>query len=108
MSRRDTSRGVQGRRPVVQFASFNHPVLDVPLADVLRADIALPLQHLLKIYTVGSFLRAWENPAAQPSITHLFDSADDAHSAAALCATWAGWTNAALPAGSAAGWMRAD
>lgn len=87
---------------------FNHPVLDVSLADVLRPDIALPLQQLMRIYTVGSFLRAWENPIAQPQIQHLFDSAEHAHSAIALCATWAGWASAALPAGSAAGWMRAD
>ena len=92
----------------MRFDQFNHPVLDVPLADVLRPEIALPLQHLLKLYTVGGFLHAWENPAAQTHIEGLFDTAEHAHSAAALCATWAGWTNAALPAESAAGWMRAD
>lgn len=90
------------------FETFHHPVLDVSLMDVLRPDIALPMQHLLKIYTVGSFLRAWENPAAQSRIQHLFDSAEHAHSAATLCATWAGWANAALPADATRTWMRAD
>lgn len=88
---------------------FNHPVLDVPLSDVLRPEIALTLQHLLKLYTVGGFLQAWENPTSQTHIAHMFETAEHAHSAAALCATWAGWTNAALPAASATtGWMRAD
>ena len=90
------------------FGQVKHPVLDVPLADVLRPEIALSLGHLMKIYTVGSFLRAWGNPAAQVSIQHLFDTAEHAHQAATLCSTWAGWGFAALPAEHAAAWMRAD
>ncbi len=85
----------------------NHPVLDLPLTDVLRPEIALPLQHMLKIYTIGSFLRAWDNPASQAHIQHLFDSAEQAHQAATLCATWAGWGNAVLPA-HPTHWIRAD
>ena len=44
------------------FGQIKHPVLDVPLTDVFRPEIALSLQHLMKIYTVGSFLRAWGEP----------------------------------------------
>lgn len=94
------------------FANYvNHPILDLPLTDVLRPEIALPLQQMLKIYTVGSFLRAWGNPVSQEHIEHLFDSAEQAHQAATLCATWAGWGQAVLPATEAiphVGWMRAD
>ena len=90
------------------FGQAKHPVLGLPLTEVFRPEIALSLQHLMKIYTVGSFLRAWANPAAQAHIQHLFDTAEHANQAAALCATWAGWGFAALPASHAATWMRAD
>jgi len=87
--------------------TFNHPILDLPLTDVLRPEIALSLQHVLKIYTVGSFLRAWDDPGSQRNIAGLFDSAEQAHHAATLCATWAGWTQAALPA-PAVGWWASE
>ena len=77
---------------------YRTQILGLPLNEVLRPEIALPLQHLLKIYTVGSFLRAWENPNQHPHITPLFDSAEQAHQVAVLCATWAGWRMTALPA----------
>jgi hypothetical protein len=93
---------------VVVFGQVKHPVLELPLTEIFRPEIALSLQHLLKIYTVGSFLRAWGNPAAQAHIQHLFDTAEQAHQAATLCATWAGWGFAALPASHAVAWMRAD
>ena len=34
---------------------MRNPVLDVPLTQVIRQDIALPLQHL-RVYTVGGLL----------------------------------------------------
>ncbi len=86
---------------------FGTAILEMPLTEVLRPEIALPLQHLLKIYTIGSFLKAWDNPNHQQNIAHLFDSTEQAHQAILLCATWAGWSKAALPA-SPQGWMRAD
>jgi hypothetical protein len=91
----------------MDFMDTKAQILDLPLNEVIRPEIALPLQHMLKIYTVGSFLRAWENPASQPHIAHLFASAAEAHQAVALCATWAGWSNVALPASNQK-WMRAD
>jgi hypothetical protein len=92
----------------VNFGLFNHPVLDLPLTEVLRPEIALSLQQMLKIYTIGSFLRAWDNPAAQAHIEHLFDNAEQALHAATLCTTWVGWGNVVLPAMQQQGWMRGD
>src|SRR5438270_486174 len=39
-----------------------NPVLDLPLSSVMRPEIALPLQHVLNLYTVGSLLKAWRSP----------------------------------------------
>ena len=35
-----------------------NPILDWPLTTVMRQEIALPLQHVLHVYTVGNFLAA--------------------------------------------------
>jgi hypothetical protein len=43
-------------------SSSRHPVLDLALVDVMRSEIALPLQHVLKLHTVGNLLTAWRNP----------------------------------------------
>jgi hypothetical protein len=67
-----------------------NPVLDVPLSAVIRTEIALPLQHVLKLYTVGSLLKAWRNPKNHRSIEQLFDSPEQARHAVAVCATWLG------------------
>jgi hypothetical protein len=67
-----------------------NPVLEVPLTEVMRTEIALPLQHVLHLYTVGQFLRAWRNPKNHKSIEQVFDSPEQAHHAAAVCATWIG------------------
>jgi hypothetical protein len=67
-----------------------NPVLDVPLSAVIRAEIALPLQHVLKLYTVGSLLKAWRNPRNHPSIEQVFESPEQARHALAVCATWLG------------------
>jgi hypothetical protein len=67
-----------------------NPVLDLPLCDVMRSEIALPLQHVLHLYTVGNFLSAWRNPRNQRSIEQVFDSPQQARHAAAVCAAWLG------------------
>jgi hypothetical protein len=69
-----------------------NPILDVPLTQVLRAEIALPLQQVLHLYTVGNFLRAWKSPKTQRSIEQLFDTPSQARHAAQVCATWLGVT----------------
>jgi hypothetical protein len=67
-----------------------NPILDLPLNQVLRPEIALPLQQVLHVYTVGNFLRAWKSPKVQRSIEQLFDTPSQARHAAQVCATWLG------------------
>lgn len=67
-----------------------NPVLDLPLHEVMRPEIALTLQHVLQLYTVGSFLHAWRSPKNQKSIEQVFDTPQQARHAAAVCATWLG------------------
>jgi hypothetical protein len=58
--------------------------------DIMRFEIALPLQQMLHLYNVGNFLKAWGNPKNQRSIEEVFDSPEQAHHAAAVCAAWLG------------------
>ena len=67
-----------------------NPILDLPLNEFMRSEIALPLQHVLKLYTVGSFLNAWRNPKNHRSIEQVFDSPQQARHAIATCAAWLG------------------
>jgi hypothetical protein len=67
-----------------------NPVLELPIDQVMRPEIALPLQHVLKIYTVGNFLDAWRSPRSQKSIEQIFDTPQQARHAAATCAGWLG------------------
>jgi len=67
-----------------------NPVLDVPLSGVMRPEIALPLEQIMRIYTVVSLLRAWRNPKNHRSIEQLFDSPEQARHAVAVCAAWLG------------------
>ena len=55
-----------------------NPILDVPLAQVMRSEIALSLQHMLHLHTVGHFLRAWSNPVNHGRIERVFDSPEQA------------------------------
>ena len=67
-----------------------NPVLDLPLAAVMRQEIALPLQHVLQLYTVGSLLKAWRNPKNHRGIEQVFDTPEQARNAVAVCANWLG------------------
>jgi hypothetical protein len=69
-------------------AMNKNPILELPLHQVMRQEIALPLQHVLRLYTVGSFLRAWKNPRNHKSIEQVFDTPEQARHAAAICAAW--------------------
>src|SRR5205814_7180099 len=73
-------------------ASFSNrnPILDLPLHVVIRQEIALPLQQILNLHTVGSLLSAWRSPKNHRSIEQLFDSPQQARNAVAVCATWLG------------------
>jgi hypothetical protein len=85
-----------------------NPILDVSLLDVMRSEIALPLQ-MMHLYTVGHFLRAWANPHNHPQIERLFDSPEQAHHAAAVCAGWLGChSRFAPPPEPVVGWWRSD
>lgn len=66
-----------------------NPILDVPLTQVMRDRIALPLQAM-RLFTVGGFLRAWSNPLNHELIERVFDTPEQAHHAAAVCAGWLG------------------
>jgi hypothetical protein len=87
----------------------NNPILQVPLNEVMRSEIALPLQQVLKLYTVGSFLRAWANPLNHQRIERVFDSPEQARHAASVCAGWLGCrATFTPPAEPILGWWRED
>lgn len=67
-----------------------NPVLTVPLSSILRPDIALPLQHVLQLHSVGGLLKAWRNPRNHRRIEDFFDSPEQARHAVATCANWIG------------------
>src|SRR5258706_15457743 len=69
---------------------MSNPIRDLPLTEIMRPEIALTLQHVLRIYTVGSLLDAWRNPKSQRSIEQIFESPEQARHAVATCATWLG------------------
>jgi hypothetical protein len=73
------------------------PILELPLNEVLRSEIALPLQHVLQLYTVGSLLNAWRNPRNHRSIEEVFDTPGQARHAIAVCAAWLGVPTPASP-----------
>lgn len=84
-----------------------NPILEIPLNQIMRQEIALPLQHVLQLYTVGSFLRAWKNPRNQKSIERVFDTPQQAHHAVAVCAAWLGVPMRAQ-SNPVMGWWRGD
>jgi len=67
-----------------------NPILNMSLSEVLRPEIALPLQQVLHIATVGSLLKAWRSPKNQKSIEQLFDSPQQARHAVSTYTAWLG------------------
>jgi hypothetical protein len=84
-----------------------NPVLDLPLTAIMKDQIALPLQHVMHLYTVGSFLTAWKNPKNHRSIEQLFDTPQQARHAVAICAAWLGVRSAPLHS-PIKGWWQGD
>lgn len=82
-----------------------NPVLDVSLSQVMRPEIALPLQHVLKLYTVGNLLSAWRSPKNQRSIEQVFDSPQQARHALAVCTAWLGFETPAIATPVKAWWL---
>ena len=87
---------------------MKNPIRELPLSDIIRPDIALTLQHLLNIYTVGSLLDAWRNPKCQRSIEQMFESPQQARHAIATCATWLGVQWDGMQRAGAGGWWTED
>jgi hypothetical protein len=69
----------------------NNPILDVPLTNVLKPEIALSLQQVLRVYTVGNLIDAWQDPRDQRRIEQLFETPDQARHAVTVCANWLGF-----------------
>lgn len=72
-----------------------NPVLDLPLTEVMRSEIALSLQAI-KIHTVGSLMQAWGNPKHQQNIEQAFDSPEQVRHAMTTFACWLGVRTPAL------------
>ena len=87
----DTDLAGRGRTHANRVVvAMKNPVLTIPLSSVMRSEIALPLQHMLQLYTVGCFLKAWRNPRNHKSIEQIFDTPEQARHAAMTCAAWLG------------------
>ena len=87
---------------------MKNPIRELPLTQVMRPEIALTLQHVLRIYTVGSLLDAWRNPKSQRSIEQVFESPQQARHAVATCATWLGVQWDGMQRAGAGGWWTDD
>lgn len=74
----------------------------------MRPEIALPLQHVLQIHTVGAFLSAWRNPRNHKSIEQVFDSPQQARHAVVVCASWLGLYGPNTAAASVPDWWVQD
>lgn len=83
-------------------------ILELPLSYVIKSEYALPLQHVLRLYTVGSLLRAWRYPKVQKKIEDVFDTPEQAHNAIATCAAWLGFQTVAAPGPVPAWWRPED
>ncbi len=83
------------------------PTAELELTLVLRSEIAMPLRHLMHITTVGSLVKAWQNPKHQKGIEQAFDSAEQARHALAVCSAWIGG-NMPPPASIVSAWWPTD
>lgn len=63
-------------------------VWDLPLAQVMRGELALSLASLLNIYTVGALLQAWRRQPAQEAIEQVFDTPEQARHAISVLYSW--------------------
>jgi len=66
-------------------------ILDVPLTSVLKPQIALSLQQVLRLYTVGNLLDLWQDPRDQRRIEQLFETSEQARHTISVCAAWLGF-----------------
>ncbi|HMO25909.1 MAG TPA: hypothetical protein PKB10_06530 [Tepidisphaeraceae bacterium] len=73
-------------------------ILEMSLSSILKPDLALQLQQLCAIQTVGGFLRAWHDPRGQKQIEQIFETPSQARQAAATCSAWLGQVARYVPA----------
>jgi hypothetical protein len=85
-----------------------NPILDIPLTTVLKAEIALSLQQVLRVYTVGNLVDAWQDPRDQRRIEQLFDTPDQARHAVSVCATWLGFDTFVMQKPHGDPWLAGD
>jgi hypothetical protein len=85
-----------------------HPILDLPLSQVMRGEIALQLQQMLHVHTVGHLLQSWRHPGAQRKIEQVFDTPEQARHAVAVCSTWLGFQSGPAPTGMPQWWQADD
>ena len=85
-----------------------HPILDLPLSSVIADQYAMTLQQILKLYTVGNLLGAWQQFENQKYIEDVFNTPEQAHNAIATCAAWMGFQTVAAPKPVAAWWQHED
>ncbi|HSI35651.1 MAG: hypothetical protein ACAI43_12140 [Phycisphaerae bacterium] len=86
---------------------LNNPIMELPLTEVIKPEIALTLQHVLRLYTVGNLLEAWRTPKSQRSIEQVFETPQQARHAVATCATWLGRDEGAVHR-AVVGWWADD
>jgi len=86
---------------------LNNPIIDLSLSEVIKPEIALTLQQVLRIYTVGNLLEAWATPKSQRSIEQVFETPQQARHAIATCATWLGRQDGAVHR-AVVGWWADD
>jgi len=77
-----------------ELAMIRDSIFRLPLTQVLRLEIALGLQKLYDLYTIGGFLLAWREPQNRRYLEAVFDSPEQAHNAVA---TFAAWLSVGLP-----------
>ena len=94
--------------PPQQPKPMKNPVLALPLSAVMRSEIALPLQQILQVYTVGCFLKAWRSPRSQKQIEGIFDTPEQARHAVTTCAAWLGIKTLATHEPVPAWWVHDD
>jgi hypothetical protein len=85
-----------------------NPILDVSLSTVLKPEIALTLQQVLRVYTVGNLIDAWQDPRDQRRIEQLFETPDQARHAVSVCATWLGFDTQVMRKPFGDPWLAGD
>ncbi len=76
------------------------------MTSVIKPQYALALQQVLKLYTIGNLLGAWQRFDNQKCIEDLFDTPEQAHHAIATCAAWLGYQTVASPKPVEAWWQQ--